>query len=178
MKKLSQGFTLVELIVVIVIISIITGSAIAAYSTYANFKASDSETKQLIDTLELAKKKASTNDLSTPCDANDPNNPNMTFTGFQVVINSQKYDLILHCVDSGGDQDITKIITTHMLPTKITITSPTPKTIEFKPLVAGPSMSDTNNITIYNSSSQKYSCISVSATGVIDQLPNSSCISS
>jgi prepilin-type N-terminal cleavage/methylation domain-containing protein len=166
MRKLKSGFTLIELVVVMAIIAILAGAGVASYSTLATSKASDQETKRLTDTLELAKKKALANDQSYPCSSVNVSTPNLY--GFQVVINSTGYNLVMDCVDVTGKNFNTYTVSSYTFPSIVTVTSATPNTVEFMPLTVRPSMTNTNQIVIHNSASNKNKCISVSITGVIE----------
>ena len=59
----SKGFTLIELIVVMGILSIFSGIFLARYNENASQLKLKNEAKKLIDVLELAKKKALNGDL-------------------------------------------------------------------------------------------------------------------
>ena len=85
----NKGFTLIELIVVIGIVSLFTGIFIARYNESANQLKLRNEAKKLVDTLELAKKKALTADLF---------DKNCTdFRGYRVIIGSGNYSLNFNC---------------------------------------------------------------------------------
>lgn len=88
MKKL-KGFTLIELIVVIGILSLFTGIFIARYNENTGQLRLRSEAKKLVDVLELAKKKALTADLF---------DKNCTdFRGYRVIVGSGNYSLSFNC---------------------------------------------------------------------------------
>jgi len=57
-KKINKGFTLVELLVVMSIISILTAVALPSYSLMRNYATLNGDTQELISNLRLAQSRA------------------------------------------------------------------------------------------------------------------------
>lgn len=93
----NAGFTLLELIIVISIISLLSGSAFVYYNSFSSTKQLETESSSLANTLELARKRANSGDLSTSCSGD--------FLGYRVRINSLDYQLKVHC--SASDSLVT-----------------------------------------------------------------------
>ena len=60
----SKGFTLIEIIIVITILVLFSGLSIASYNNYTEQQKLETDTKKIVDVLELTRKKANTNDAS------------------------------------------------------------------------------------------------------------------
>lgn len=87
---MKKGFTLIELLVVISIMIIFIGATITQYNTFTQQSKLKNEARKLVDVLELAKKKASSGDLSSKtCDG--------VFQGYEVNIQPTYYSLNLRC---------------------------------------------------------------------------------
>ena len=61
-KKLKSGFSLFEMIIVVALISIITGISFSYYGKYSEGKKLEGEAKKLANTISLALKKSSSGD--------------------------------------------------------------------------------------------------------------------
>lgn len=151
MKKL-KGFTLIELIVVIGIVSLFTEIFIARYNENTGRLRLRSEAKKLVDVLELAKKKALTADLF---------DKNCTdFRGYRVAISSGSYLLSFGCASAYS------AVQNYNLTTNITVTTGTGN-YNFSPLMINPSFIS-NTIRLRNSSISKCVDISISAIGIVE----------
>jgi len=158
MKKF-KGFTLIELIVVIGIVSLFTEIFIARYNENTGRLRLRSEAKKLIDVLELAKKKALSADLIPT-----PGTPKKTFctdfSGYRVAIASGSYSLLFGC------SLVYSPVQNYNLTTNITVTTGTGN-YNFSPLMINPSFIS-NTIRLRNSSISKCVDISISAIGIVE----------
>jgi prepilin-type N-terminal cleavage/methylation domain-containing protein len=161
MGRNKYGFTFIELLVVIAIILMISGISLAYYNTFADDKKLDSETRRLIDVLELAKKKAAAGDDS--CDALIPP---QNLTGYQVVISSNGYTLQQCCGTSGACSATTTLSTYTIDTTQVTIQNT--GTYRFKLLSSGVTPIGIGNTVKVKHSVGKCMDISVINTGLID----------
>jgi Tfp pilus assembly protein FimT len=96
---MKKSFTLIELLVVISIVVIFIGTTLTQYNTFTQQSRLKNEAKKLVDVLELAKKKASSGDLSDKtC--------NETFKGYEVNIQTNSYAINLRCLTPSTPQQI------------------------------------------------------------------------
>lgn len=87
---MSKSFTLIELLVVTTIILVFSGLSLAYYNNFTQEKILKNEGLKLVNTLEIAKKKANSGDLSgKTC--------NSGFNGYQVSVTNSGYSLWLRC---------------------------------------------------------------------------------
>ncbi len=86
---MKKGFTLIEIIVVIAVISLITGMSLAYYNTFNEQQKLRSEAKKIIDVIELAKHKASSGDSPASCTTG--------FTGYRADIGAASYFISACC---------------------------------------------------------------------------------
>ena len=148
----SKGFTLIELIVVMGILSIFSGIFLARYNENASQLKLKNEAKKLIDVLELAKKKALTADLF---------DKNCTdFTGYRVIISSGSYSLSFGCAS------VYSVVQNYNLLTNITATVGTGN-YNFSPLMINPNFIS-NTIRLKNSAISKCIDILVSPIGIFE----------
>jgi len=147
-----EGFTLIELIVVIGIISIFSGIFLARYNENASQLKLRNEAKKLVDVLELAKKKALSADLF------DKNCTN--FTGYRVTIASGSYSLFFGCVS------VYSTVQSYNLSSNMTVVTGTGN-YNFSPLMNNPSFIS-NTIRLKNSVISKCLNISISPIGIIE----------
>ena len=76
MKQAHQGYTLIELIIVITIISILVGFAIPAYTQFNASQLLKRAATEMKDDLRLMQNRASTGEKNCPCwDNSPPRNP-------------------------------------------------------------------------------------------------------
>jgi prepilin-type N-terminal cleavage/methylation domain-containing protein len=148
----NKGFTLIELIVVIGIVSLFTGISIAKYNENASQLKLRNEAKKLVDVLELAKKKALTGDL---LDKNCAD-----FRGYRVIIGSGNYSLNFNC---GGTYTE---VQNYNLTTNNSIIGGTGN-YDFTPLMINPIFPATA-ISVKNSSINKSIKVNISSIGIID----------
>ena len=151
MKKL-KGFTLIELIVVIGIVSLFTEIFIARYNENTGQLRLRSEAKKLIDVLELAKKKALTGDLF------DKNCSN--FTGYRVTITSNSYLLLFGC------SSVYSTLQSYNLTTNIAVATGTGN-YNFTPLIINPVFAF-DTIRFKNSVINKCVDVTISPIGIIE----------
>ena len=121
-----KGFTLIEIIVVIAIVSILMSVGLAYYNKSNEEKELRSDTEKLSDILHLARQKAISGDQKDLPACTD-------FNGYQVeIIDSGSYRLVLCCNDActGADREE---IQSYSLQSSITL-DPSSSTIKFKKL--------------------------------------------
>lgn len=85
-----QGFTLIEVLIVVSLIILISGFSIAKYNDFNQINKLNKEAEQLYSVLYLARQKTISGDYS--------NQSCLEFNGYQIkLINSQEYQLQLLC---------------------------------------------------------------------------------
>lgn len=150
----SEGFTLIELIIVISISLIFFGIFLARYNENAGQLKLRSEAKKLTDVLELAKKKALSADLVGNC---------TNFSGYRVTIQSGSYILLFGC------NLVYSIIQSYPFSSNITTILGTGN-YDFSPLMVNPNFS-ASTIRLKNDAvngTNKCVDISISPIGVIE----------
>ncbi len=152
---MKNSFTLIELIIVVLIITIFSTLSFAFYNDFNQQTILKSEEKRLISVIELARKKAYSSDLYDPSCSN--------FLGYQVSIDSSgsSYSLLFNC--NGIFQTLASYY-----PSKVNVTiSPTSVDIVFPPLGVGTNIS-TPTITLKNTVINKCINITINQIGVTD----------
>ncbi len=148
----KDGFTIIELLVVISIMALFIGATLAQYNTYTQQLKLKNEAKKLVDVLELAKKKALSADLQ------DKNCSN--FTGYRLTTSVNSYSLLFGC------SSVYTSVQNYNLPTNVTITVGTGD-YNFSPLMNNP-IFISNTIRLKNSAINKCVNISISPIGIVD----------
>lgn len=92
----KQGFTLIELIIVIVIISIFTTLALSTVNRFTNEKQLQNETKKVMTILELTKSKTNSGDR-TRCGPDDLGAFEIQDFTFKVNDSGLSYQIIPNC---------------------------------------------------------------------------------
>lgn len=101
MKSSSlQGFTLIELIVVTVIIALFSSISLSTINQYTNEKQLKNETKKVMTILELTKSKTNSADRSSCLPINESSVPEIQYFTFQADVAGKSYQIIPHCIDS------------------------------------------------------------------------------
>lgn len=131
MDKNSNGYSLIELLVVVSIIILFSGLSLAAYNNFNEEKKLETETKKLIDVLNLASKRSASGDIN--------DNSCNDFHGYVVKFDSTNaYRLVYCCAQfaSGcnADSSLRNPQTYDTTPIEI---STTYNTILFKRLFSG-----------------------------------------
>ncbi len=138
-KKSSEGFTFIELIVVISVIAILSIVGIASFVNYNRLQTVNSAANNLATMLSLAKSRASNQVKPSQC----ASVPTCVLNGYQVVIlSSTSYEL--DAVSSIGKYPASTV----NLPPNVSITNPIqlPTTIFFNVITGG--VSPSSGITI------------------------------
>jgi len=159
---MSKSFTLIELLVTTTIILIFGGLSLAYYNNFTQEKSLKNEALKLVNTLELAKKKASSGDLSgLTC--------NGGFNGYQVNVTSSGYSLWLRC----GGNSVSPAVFSYSFPNNISITNGSGDYYfsELSLKIQIPS-NPTTTITIKNSNISRCLTITISSSGVITLFDN------
>ncbi len=164
--KIEKGYTLIELLIVIAIIALFSGLSLAYYNNYTDDRKLAGETKQLVDVLNLAYKKATAVDLT-------PNSLCSDFRGYVVTFPftpSTTYSLNFNC---GG---LNQLVSQYSINIGVVINSRTVNSILFKPLSAGTDLtSDPATITLKNSNISKCIDIWVHIVGTVEEGTKYSC---
>jgi prepilin-type N-terminal cleavage/methylation domain-containing protein len=145
------GFTLIEMLVVIGIISTLTSLGIASYSSYNALQTVESNATTVATQLGSAKSQAISQVIPSSCGANP-------LTGYQVniTVNSQQYTVAAVC----GTQ---QVVSTNKLPPELTFTAGSTATVFFSVSTGAVANTATINITGYG----KTKTITVSNIGNI-----------
>lgn len=179
-KNTLCGYTLIELIIVIAIISLFSTLGLAQYNSYSEQARLKTEAQKLSGVLELARKKALAQDLGPSCTANE-------FQGYQVKLGStsdgtssdtNKYLLSLCCSGTCSESASNRIQSYAFPNTNIVFGSAVvgttgesfPYPVQFYPSQAYSSLSSTLTLMLKNSaitSTNKCIKITVSTIGVV-----------
>lgn len=168
-----NGFTMLEMLVVLGIILLITGATIATFNTQSIDKQLQAESSKLADVFDLARKKASSADAATTCSTS-----NWKFTGYRVVVTAPSSYILQLCCDATADgvgctnpQQIASYVINNS-----SITFQNSGTPRFKPLSEGADLTGlaSGAITV-KSSINKCIDVTVSSTGIVDTTTPVSC---
>lgn len=155
----NNGFTLIELIVVISIALVFLGISLPRYNDYSSQLKLKNEAKKLIDVFELAKKKALSSDLIvTPLVT--PPTYCTDFTGYRIAVSANFYLLQYGC------SSVYTTVQTYSFSSNITATTGVGD-FDFPPLMINPAFVS-NTITLRNSILGKCVDISISSVGIIE----------
>jgi len=154
------AFTLIEILVIVTIITIVTGIGLAYYNDDNHRKNLFKEQRKLVDVLSLARKKTMAND--------DQNHSCTDFQGYQVnVVNANSYSMTLCC-----DASCIGIQTYNLISDVVFQTITT--SLQFKPITLNVNPAET--FTLRNSAlSNKCVQVTVSSAGVISTSDIISC---
>lgn len=170
MKTLSKGFTLIELILVVLLISIIVGLTLASYNSLTEERKLTKETEKFHDILELAKKKASTAENTESCS---------NYSGYSVeIVNSYTYTLNILCspVSTVQTYSIGQELSVGSTLTTISILKTSGQSkVEFKPLTGGTTQLTEIVFTLQNPIIGKCIPLRIAPNAVINKDPEVAC---
>lgn len=153
---MKKAFTLIELIIIIVIISLLFSAMIAYYNKANEQKKLTTAMQKLDDVLHLIQKKAIAGDIYTTCD---------NFTGYQIqFIGNNQYAAYFCCNDICDNPDY--LIKNYTLDSPLTL-NPSIDTIYFKPLTGRIDSNDAITVKITNSTINKCSLFSIEPSGLM-----------
>ena len=152
--SLQDGFTLIEMLVVVGIISTLTSLGIASYSSYNASQTVGSNATNVATQLGSARSQAISQVVPASCGAN-------VLTGYQVniTVNSQQYTVSAVC----GTPPTQQVVSTNKLPPNLTFGAGSTATVFFS--VASGSVASI--ATIYVNGYGKTKTITVSKIGNI-----------
>ena len=164
----KKAFTLIELIIIVAIISLLTGGTVAVYTNYSRAVKLETATDNFIDSLYLARKKARAADTSQ-C----PPGENVYAYGVEKSSNNTDYQIIPRC-SSGTPIPISKTLDNGVEFKSFTVLPAPP--LEFNILTAF-SLSSPSACIILGFPNNDKDCryVEVSAEGVISSGKLSKC---
>lgn len=117
-KLKNSGYTLIEIMVGIVILSVVTGAGLAAYRTFDEQQKLTLSSKQIVSLLRDAQKRAQTGEKPSECPASN------TLGGWKVITqaDSNTVQMAAVCIDevSSTSQDVATQL--HQLEDPISVT--------------------------------------------------------
>lgn len=168
MVKNNTGFTLLEVTIIVIIITVLSSVSLAGYGNFNQNKRLEGAATELISTLELAKKKAVAIDKNLTVAGSDYSS--CSLTNYKVSLNSATaYSLVVNICDIGscplssGCQDVT--ITSHTIPSGLTI-SPTTGSVTFETRTGV--ATGLSSISILHTNLNKTKTITIEASGIIE----------
>ncbi len=160
-KRYKYGFTFLELLIVVMVISIFSGLSLGYYNNFSKASRLDTEANKLLQTLELVKKKATARDVQG-YDSICTQGTNI-FDGYIVTITTGGYSFQISC-----NLGVNKTqIYAYSLPNGTTII-PNSTTIQFKPTPGNTSLVADATI-IFSNGTGKCAKIIISSTGIIQK---------
>lgn len=157
--QLKSGFTLIEILVVLTIISLFTGYSLVTYNSFSQQKTLEKEASYLVDVLSLARGKAQASENSASCSGADE------FGGYRVEVNASNYnfkqccrDIVTKAISSCGSN-----IQSYNFHSSVSKISGAPA-VDFYPLTSG---ATSTTMRIKHDSLNKCLDISITATGII-----------
>lgn len=150
MEYKKKGFTLIELLFSLTIVGIILGITLPKYANFTERKRLESDAKKMVDTLELARKKAVSSDIAANC---------LDFAGYQVNITQNSYSLEAIC-------EINQTLQSYSFSPTVTVTSGN-LSVQFDAITGLISKDQSYIITLHNNAINKNLNIDVNISGVI-----------
>jgi len=151
-----RSFTLIELLITTAIIFVFSGLSLAYYNNFTQQQTLKKEAQKLVNIFELAKKKASSGDLSGLLTCNGG------FNGYQVNVTNSSYSLLLRC----GGASVSPAVFSYSFPNNISITSGSAD-YYFRELNLKIELPANPIIIIKNSNISKCLDITISSSGII-----------
>jgi Tfp pilus assembly protein FimT len=161
-NRINQSFALIELIIAVSIIIIFTGLTIPFYNRFTTEQQLKNEGKNVVNLLELARKKAISGDL-----ANYSCPSNTGFTGYLTTVTSNNLQIRLCCGNDNNPCSTSYQITTYNLPAQILVTAGLGN-FQFKNLTGQTNQSSQLTVTIKQTAISKCTNIYVSPSGLIN----------
>ncbi|MEI6533667.1 MAG: type II secretion system protein, partial [Candidatus Roizmanbacteria bacterium] len=97
MKK-NKGFTLIEILVMLTIVSVLSVTSLVAYSKFTEESSMKQEVLHIVDTIELAKSNARGKRLASDC---------ITILSYDFIVSSNnKYSTALRCNSASGIHEV------------------------------------------------------------------------
>lgn len=178
-KRLKKGFSLIELIMVILLTVVFSALSLPYFNSSTEDKKLDQEAKYIVDFLELAKQKAAASSV-TEIDVASCT----TFRGYRVVFDSSTAYRLRACCSSVAQPNAecaySKDLQLYTVPSNISMTytsnisSPT-NYIFFPVLDLGTNLLSQATITVRNSVNSKCIPIRINQVGVINEDPKVAC---
>ena len=146
----KKAFTLIELLIAVAVVMLISAITFPKYNDFTERKRLESEAKQLVDVLELAKKKSMSSDLYKTCS---------NFGGYKVDVLSNSYTLNFIC------NSASQTVQTYNFSAKNTIDLSKIGAVTFIPIDG--TLQTEKNYILKNSALNKAIQITISRVGVI-----------
>lgn len=167
----EQGFTFLELLIVIAIMALFSTLSVGGYTAFNENKKIDADTNQLVSTIELAKKKSRAGDKSGIVQAGVDYSA-CDLDGYKVAITSAStYSLQAvmcsnsspSCTLNSGCADIS--IASYSLASSVSL-EPTTGAVTIAG--AGVAISGVSTITVTNSKNSKSKTITINGAGIVE----------
>lgn len=149
MKKTAQGYTLIELLIVMVLIGILVTIGLTTFQSYAQQQSLISVVRMIQTDLRLTQGLAVAGNKPSQCvNQANPNDPNYTLNSYSLLVtSSSSYSVEANCIVGGANSVV--IIKSVSIPAGITITNPFPNPVVFKTLSQGTNIQAASSAIIF-----------------------------